>query len=160
MTARSNVQSMLGAKFYLSVSRPVSFDAAGYADTDLVWVEVGEVENFGNHGGSASISTFTPVATGIVAKLKGSKDYGTMSMVCGNVPGDAGQIIVDAAFESTNRYSAKIVYPLGDGESTPETHYLDVLVAKNEEQDGSVNDVRKVAFDIAICKAPIRVSAT
>lgn len=160
MTARTNIQSMAGAVLSLSATRPDTFDAAGYQSTDLVWTAVGEVENYGNHGVTATITEFTNVADSIVQKLKGSKNYGTMSMMLGYVPGDAGQVILEAASESTNRYSAKIVYPLGDGEATAETHYLDVLVAKKENQDGAVNDVRKLAVDLAVCKKPIVVAAT
>ncbi len=160
MTARTNIQSLSGAALALSANRPVTFDSVGYADTDLTWTTVGEVENFGNHGMNAQIIEFTAVADAIVQKLKGSKNYGTMQLVLGNIPANTGQILVATASESQNRYSARITYPLGDGEVTPEIHYLDVLVASREVQDGSVNDVRKLAVALAVCKKPIEVSAT
>jgi hypothetical protein len=160
MTARSNIQSLAGALIALSATRPETFDAVGYQSTDLLFTEIGEVENFGNHGLTATITEFTAVGDAIVQKIKGSKNYGTMSMMAGYVPGNAGQVLLEAAAESTNRYSCKITYPLGDGEVTPEIHYLDVLVAKKENQDGSVNDVRKLAVDLAICKKPVVVAAT
>lgn len=160
MTARTNVQSMSGATLALSANRPITFDAVGYADTDLVWSVVGEVENYGEHGVQAQIIEFTNVADAIVQKIKGSKNYGTMSLQIGNVPSDAGQTLIATASESNNRYSARITYPLGDGEVTPEIHYLDVLVASRSFQDGSVNDVRKLAVALAICKKPVEVAAT
>jgi hypothetical protein len=160
MTARTNIQSMAGATIAMSATRPETFDAAGYQSTDFVWTTIGEVETYGNHGATAQIIEFTNVADSIVQKLKGSKNYGTMSMMLGYVPGDTGQVILEAASESTNRYSVRITYPLGDGEVTPEYHYLDVLVGKKENQDGAVNDVRKLAVDLAICKKPIVVAAT
>lgn len=159
MTARTNVQSMSGATLALSANRPVTFDAVGYADTDLIWSVIGEVENFGNHGMTAQITEFTNVADAIVQKLKGSKNYGTMQLMIGNVPSNTGQVLIATASESTNRYSARITYPLGDGEVTPEIHYLDVLVASREIQDGAVNDTRKLAVSLAICKKPIEVAA-
>lgn len=160
MTARTNVQSLSGATLALSATRPVTFDAVGYADTDLVFSTVGEVENFGNHGVNAQIIEFTNVADAIVQKIKGSKNYGTMQLMIGNVPADAGQTLIATASESNNRYSARITYPLGDGEVSPEIHYLDVIVASREIQDGSVNDVRKLAVGLAICKKPVEVAAT
>ncbi len=162
MTARTNVQSMSGATLSISASRPATFDAAGYLDTDVVisWTTIGEIENFGNHGMNAQIIEFTNVADAIVQKLKGSKNYGTMQLMIGNVPGNAGQVLLASASESQNRYSARIVYPLGDGEVSAEAHYLDVLVASREIQDGAVNDVRKLAVALAICRKPVEVAAT
>lgn len=160
MPARTNVQSMSGAKLYLSATRPDTFDAAGYASTDIIFTEVGQVESFGNHGVTAQIIEFTAVADAVVQKLKGSKNYGTMSMMIGDVPSDAGQVIIETASESQNRYSAKIVYPVGDGEVTAQTKYFDVLVASKESQGGAVNDVVKLATAMAICKKPVVVAAT
>ena len=96
----------------------------------------------------------------IVQKLKGSKDYGTMNLVLGNVPANAGQVLLATASESNNRYSARLTYPLGNGEVTPEIHYLDVLVVSRSFTDGDVNAVRKVAVGLALCKKPVEVSAT
>lgn len=160
MTQRTDVQSLEGATLSLSAELPVTYDSAGYTDTGIDWTVIGQVENYGNHGMTANVPTFTPVDTGVVTKMKGSKDYGNMTLMIGNVPSDAGQILVATASESKNRYSAKIIYPLGDGEVTPETHYLDVLVTKREFQDGAVNDVRKLGVDLAICRKPVEVAAT
>jgi hypothetical protein len=160
MTARATIQSTSGAMLSLSATRPATFDAAGYASTDIVWTECAEIENFGNHGVTATVTEFTAIKDAVVQKIKGSKNYGTMSLMLGYVPGDAGQTLTETAAESTARYSAKIQYPLGDGEVTAETHYMDVLVSKRENQDGAVNDVRKLAVDLAICKKPVVVAAT
>jgi hypothetical protein len=160
MAERTNIQSLSGATLAISATRPETFDQAGYESTDVVWSLIGEVENYGNHGVTATITEFTNVADAIVQKLKGAKNYGTMAMMVGHVPGDAGQAIVAAAAESTNRYSFRIQYPAGDGESTGEIHYLDALVAKNENQDGTVDDVRRLSTDIAICRRPVVVDAT
>lgn len=160
MTARTNVQSMSGATLALSATRPATFDSVGYADTDIAWTTIGEVENYGDHGVTAQVLTFTNVADAIVQKLKGSKDYGTMNVMVGNVKSDAGQVLLATASESQNRYSARITYPLGDGEVTPEIHYLDVLVVSFTFNDGAVNDIRKRAVGLAICKKPVEISAT
>lgn len=162
MTARTNVQSMAGATLALNATRPATFDAVGYADTDLLptWTTVGEVENFGEHGMQAQVLTFTAVADAVIQKLKGSKDYGTMNLVLGNIPANTGQVLLATASESQNRYSARITYPLGDGEVTPEIHYLDVLVVTRNFTDGDANSVRKLACGLAICKKPVEVAAT
>ncbi|HSW83536.1 MAG TPA: phage tail tube protein [Usitatibacter sp.] len=160
MTARSNIQSLSGATLWLSATRPATFDSPGYVDSLIAWTLVGQVEDFGDHGMEAQIIEFTAVADAVVQKLKGSKNYGTMTMTIGNVPSDAGQILIATASESQNRYSARILYALGDGEVTPESHYLDVLVSSRKFTDGSVNNVRKTAVALALCRKQVEVAAT
>lgn len=160
MTVRSTIQSLSGAILSISATRPATFDSAGYSDTTIVWSLVGHIEDYGNHGMQAQIIEFTAVNDAVVQKLKGSKNYGTMAMMLGDVPGDVGQALIATASESNNKYSARITYPLGDGEVTAAIHYMDVLVAAREFQDGSVNNVRKLAVSLAICKKPVEVAAT
>jgi hypothetical protein len=154
------LHTMSGATLAISASLPATYNAAGYGATAMVYTTVGEIENFGNHGVTANVTTFTAVANSVVQKFKGSKNYGTMNLVIGNMPSDAGQDIIETAAESTARYSVKISYPTRAGESTAEIHYLDVLVSKREFQDGAVDDVRKIAVDFEVCRAPVIVAAT
>lgn len=151
MTTRTNVVTISGATLAISAGIPATYDAAGYADTDIVYTLIGEVENYGNHGVTATITEFTPVDTAEVNKVKGSKNYGTMALTLGYVPGDAGQVLLRAASESNSHYSIKLVYPDG------EVHYMDVLVSKCENQDGTVNNVEKLGVDFAICRKPVIV---
>lgn len=154
MAAPTTVQSLSGATLALSANLPTTYDAAGYGATTVVYTLIGAIENFGNHGASATITEFTDVATATVTKVKGAKNYGTMSLTIGSIPSDAGQVMLDTAMESVNRYSAKMTYPSGA------VHYFDVLVAKAEYQDGAVNDVQKRGVDLAICRKPVVVNAT
>jgi hypothetical protein len=152
MAQRTVINSLAGATLSISASLPATYDAAGYAATTITYTAVGEVENFGNHGVTATVTEFTPVDTATIAKVKGSKNYGTMSMTLGSVPGNAGQVILAAASESNAHYSVKITY------QDTSVHYLDVLVSKYEHQDGSVNDVLKIGCDMAVCRAPVIVA--
>lgn len=160
MTAPINVQSLTGAKLYISATLPETYDAAGYQSTDFVWTEVGEIEDHGAHGGTKTITEFMPVATGNVAKVGGSINWGNKSLMLGNLAGDAGQILMRTALKNRNtHYSIKIEYD-DAGAVTDEVHFLDALVAKFENQDGSANNVRKVAVDLAICREPVIVAPT
>lgn len=151
------LQTMSGATVAICATLPDTYDAAGYQSTDLVFSNIGQVETHGNHGATANVATFTAVADAIVQKFKGSKNYGTMNLVVGALPSDAGQDIAEAAMESQNRYSVRIAYPLRTGEATPEYHFLDVLVTRFEWQDGSVDDLRRVNIDFEVCRKPIVV---
>ena len=151
MAQRTVINSLAGATLSISASLPATYDAAGYAATTVVFTAVGEVENFGNHGVTATVTEFTPVDTSTVAKVKGSKNYGTMSLTIGDIPGNAGQVIMRAASESNAHYSVKITY------QDTSVHYMDVLVSKYENQNGTVNDVLKIGCDMAICRIPVIV---
>lgn len=153
MAAPTTVQSMSGATLAISAALPATYDAAGYGATTMVYTLIGSIENYGNHGVSANIGTFTDVATATVTKVKGAKDYGTMSLSLGSIPSDAGQALLDTAAESTNRYSVKMTYPSGA------IHYMDVLIAKAEFNDGQVNDIQKRNVDLAICRKPVVIAA-
>jgi hypothetical protein len=152
MTQRTVVEGLSGAVLSVSASLPATSDAAGYAATTVVFTAVGDVENYGNHGVTAALTEFTPVETAVVTKIKGSKNYGTMSLSIGNIPGNAGQAILKTASESTSRYSAKITYP------DTVIHYIEVLISKFEYVDGAVNDVQKINVDLAICRVPVIVA--
>lgn len=151
MTQRIVVQSLSGARVGISASLPATYDVAGYDVSSLVFTPVGEVESYGNHGLTATVTEFTPVSTATVAKVKGSKNYGTMSLTIGNLPSDAGQVLLKTASESNAHYSVEVRY------QDDEFHYLDVIVTKLEYVDGAVNDVQKLNVDFAICRKPVIV---
>lgn len=153
MTAPTVVQSLLGCTIGISASLPATYDAAGYGATAMVYTLIGNVENHGSHGVTSTVTEFTPADTGVVAKVKGSKNYGNKSMTIGSVPSDTGQILANTASESANHYSVKMTYPSGA------IHYMDVLVSKFEFVDGATNDVGKVNCDLAICRKPVVVAA-
>jgi len=160
MTAPTVVQSLTGAVLSISATLPDTYDAAGYQSTDIIWTAVGQIEDHGAHGGTKTITEFIPVDTGDVAKVGGSINWGNKSLMLGNLAGDAGQILLRTALANRNtHYSFKIVYS-DTGATTPETHFLDALVAKFENQDGSANSVRKAAVDLAICRQPVIVAPT
>ena len=160
MSEGTNIQTATGTTIAISASLPATYDSSGYGATSITYTAVGNVEDVGEHGGTAQVTEFTPVDTGIVQKIKGSINYGALNLMIGQVSSDAGQDIIDAAFASKNRYSVKIAYPLRTGESPGEIHYLDVLVTKRVWQDGAANNVRKLATTFEVCRAPVVVAGT
>lgn len=152
MVQRTVMETLAGAKLGISAALPATYDVAGYDASAMVFTPIGNVENYGNHGVVAAVTEFTPVDTAVVAKMKGSKNYGTMSCVIGNVPSDAGHALLRTASESNAHYSVEFRY--GDNEY----HYLDVIVTKFEYVDGTVNDAKKVNVDLAICRQPVIVA--
>lgn len=154
MAAHTVPVSNSGTTIAVSASLPATYDAAGYSAVGMTYTPIGDVDDHGSHGVSANIVKFTPVDTATVNKAKGTKDYGTKTVRVANVAGDAGQVILKAASESTAHYSFKVTY--ADGE----IHYLDAIVSKYEYNDGTVDNVRTVGCTLEICRAPVIVAAT
>lgn len=152
MTARTVVETIAGATIAISASIPATYDSAGYSGSNQIYTQVGNVEDHGSHGVKATITEFTPVDTAVVTKMKGSKNYGTMALKIGSIPGDAGQALLQAASESNNHYSIKITYP------DTVIHYLDVVVSDFEYVDGTVNSVQAINCSLAVCRAPVIVA--
>ena len=53
------LHTMSGATLAISASLPATYNAAGYGATGMTYTTVGEIENFGNHGVTANVTTFT-----------------------------------------------------------------------------------------------------
>jgi hypothetical protein len=151
MTARTVIESATGILFALSATIPDTYDAAGYGSTDIIWTTVGQVEDAGAEDANKAVSTFVPVATAVTTKVPGAIDYGKRSVTLGHLPGDAGQVLMLAAFKSLNNYSVKITFPDG------ELRYLDVLVTKFGMSGGKAGDVVRITSEIDICQAPVSV---
>lgn len=152
MAERTVIESLAGATLAISASLPATYDAAGYGATTITYTAIGEVESIGDHGVTASVTEFTPIGTSVVAKVKGSKNYGTMAVTLGAMPSDAGQDIIEAASESNAHYSVKLTYP------DTSIRYLDVLVSKFSQSGGAVNDVHKISCEFVICRKPVVVA--
>ena len=96
-----NVILSVGTVISVSAAQPATENQAGYEA--LTWSVVGEVTDVGESGGTAQITSFTPVASGVVNKRKGSIDYGTMSLSIAKDVADAGQVLLKAGFDGVAR---------------------------------------------------------
>ena len=153
MTAHTGVASFTDTIYAISASLPTTYDAAGYGATTMVYTTIGKVSAFMPYGSKRTVNKFNPIA-GAIEKIKGQADYGDGDLVCGDVPLDAGQVVLAAADASPNHYSIKITYP--DGEA----HYLDVIVAGWMLSAGKEGDVMSRTATLGICKKPVVVAAT
>ena len=154
MTAPTTVQSLAGATLAVSAALPATFDAAGFAASSMIYTPIGEVEDFGDHGLTRTVTKFIPVDTATVVKRPGAKDYGQMNLKIGNVPSDSGQAILRAAVETNNPLAFRMVYPSG------EVHYLSALVTSFVHVDGTVDNIQRVTVALDLDKQPVVVAAT
>jgi hypothetical protein len=151
--AHTSVASHTDAIYSISATLPETYDASGYESTDLIWTAIGKVSDFLPYGSKRNVNEWVPIA-GAVEYTKGAPRYGSGDMMMGDVPADAGQVILKAAEASANHYSFKVVYPDG------ETHYLDGIVSAWTLSGGKEGAPMVRTATISICAQPVIVAAS
>lgn len=149
-----------GSKLYIS-SLPItdSCDTIGEFGA-LTWVQVGEVESLGEYGDEANIIPFASLNDARVRKQKGARDAGTMAVVCGADPYDAGQLLLLAAEASEFQYGFKVTMPDGlTALYNDSIEYFRGLVASKRLNIGSVDNVIRRSFNIGINSAIYAIPA-
>ena len=150
--AHTAVASHTDALYAVSATLPATYDASGYGATTITYTAIGKVSDFLPYGSKRSINEFVPI-TGAVEFTKGAPRYGQGDMMMGDIPADAGQVILKAAEASANHYSIKITYPDG------EIHYLDIIVAAWTLSGGKEGAPMVRTATLGICRAPVVVAA-
>lgn len=153
MPAHTGVATFTDTIYAISAGLPATYDVAGYGATAMTYTTISKVQSFMAYGSKRNVNKFNPI-NGAVEKVKGTADYGDGDLVVGDMPADAGQMLLKAADISPNHYSIKITY--SDGE----IHYLDVIVAGWMMSAAKEGDVMTRTATLGICKAPVIVAAT
>ncbi len=151
--AHTAVASFTSTTYAVSATLPATYDAAGYGATTITYTAVGKVESFPEFGSMRAVNEFKPIS-GDVEKSKGAPNYGGGPMVMGDVPADAGQVILKAAEASANHYSMKITYPDG------EVHYIDFIATSWRLAQAAESAFMKRTCEIQLCRAPVVVAAS
>lgn len=154
-----------GSRFYIGTTLSINFNQSDSAilaefQTDT-YQEVGEVENLGEFGDEANVITFASLADTRVRKFKGARDAGTMNVVTGDDPLDAGQDAMVAAEAQPNDYNFKV--ELNDPTSlsgTPSVHYFRGKVLSKRLTVGDVNNVVRRQFNVGVNSKIIEVNPT
>lgn len=106
----SDIFSSVGTVVSVDDVAPATYDATGFAA--LTWAACGELAELPAFGSEAALATHTPLATGIVAKRRGSINYGSVTLTMAVASTDSGQAILetkaDAAAGSDALVSVKV----------------------------------------------------
>ena len=94
----SDIVSSVGTLVSVSTAAPATYNSTGFAA--LTWAACGELAELPSFGAEAALATHTPLATGIVAKRRGSLNYGSVALTMAVSDDDAGQVILQAAAEA------------------------------------------------------------
>jgi len=94
----SDVVSSVGTVVSVADASPATYNVAGFAA--LSWSACGELAELPAFGAEAALATHTPLKTGIVAKRRGSLNYGSVALTMAISEADLGQGILQAAAEA------------------------------------------------------------
>ena len=152
MAAHDFVASHTDAIYAISATKPVTYDAAGYGSTLMVYTVIGKVQDFLTYGSKRNVNEWVPI-NGPVEYTKGAPRYGSGDLNVGDLPSDPGQVILKAAEVSPNHYSVKVTYPDG------EIHYLDVINSSWTLSGGKEGAPMIRTAMLSVCRQPVIVAA-
>lgn len=93
-------QTSTGTLFAIVAASPATIDAAGFQA--LTYENVGEVVDVPEIGADVAVVTHMPLATGIVEKFKGFKNFGSFALGFADDITDAGQLVLDSGAIGAN----------------------------------------------------------
>lgn len=102
----STAVSSVGTIVSVSATAPATYDATGFAA--LTWSICGELADLPSFGSEAALATHTPLRTGIVAKRRGSLNYGSVTLTMALSDFDAGQTILSTKGGAVAGVSASV----------------------------------------------------
>lgn len=150
-----------GAKLYVGSSlaaRTSDFVAGDFSGQS--WVQVGWMENIGAFGDEAQSITFDAIEQARTQKLKGTRNAGDMSVVCGIDYEDAGQIILRTAEATPNNYAFKVLFnDMPSGGTSGSIRYFIAMVMSARETLDTANNVMKLNATLGINSNIVRVNA-
>jgi hypothetical protein len=94
----SDIVSSVGTVVSVSTTAPATYDAAGFGA--LTFSACGELAELPSFGAEAALATHTPLATCIVAKRRGSLNYGSVALTMAVSDADTGQTVLQDAAEA------------------------------------------------------------
>ncbi|RWR29464.1 hypothetical protein D2T31_10810 [Sinirhodobacter populi] len=123
------------------------------------WVEVGETEGLGTVGDTAAEITFDGIGSNRTRRLKGTRNAGSMDIVCGIDPADPGQIALIAAEKTPYDYAFKLVLNDAPPGGTPSERYFVAKVASAAEALETANNVMKLNASLWVNSNVVKVNA-
>lgn len=147
-----------GTKFYIGGQVLDAVDTAAEFAA-LTWVEIKNIETYGEFGDASAAVTFSAVGDGRVQKAKGARDAGELALTIGVVPNEPGQLALIAAEGTNKNYAFKIELPDAPTDDFTNTimYFRGLVMGKRLNVGGNDNVLRR-AVSIGINSAIIEIA--
>lgn len=126
---------------------------------DTIWAKVGETENLGTAGDAAAEITFDGIDSNRTKRLKGTRNAGTMDVVCGLDYSDAGQLALIAAEKTAHDYPIRLVFNDAPVGGTPSERMFIAKVASAAEAVDAANNVLKLLASLWVNSNVVKINA-
>lgn len=149
-----------GAKLYIGgalAAKSTDFTQSDF--TSQSWAEIAPVESLGSIGDTSAEVPFTAIGEGRDKRLKGSRNAGTVEVVCGIDYTNAGQIALLAAEKTIHDYAFKLVLNDAPPSGTPSERYFIAAVGSVVEAFDTANSVMKLQASLWVNSNVVRVNA-
>lgn len=149
----SDIVSSVGTIVSVSATAPATYDATGFAA--LTWSACGELSDLPAFGAEAALATHTPLGTGIVAKRRGSLNYGSVTLAMASSFADTGQGVLKTAGEapagSDAQVSVKVALVTG------EIQYFTAQVMSYKTNVGNADAITMAEVTLEIDNSVVKV---
>lgn len=156
------IYATAGSKLFIGgplAAKSSDFILADFSGQTALWKEIGETEGLGTVGDSATEIAFEGIAAGRTRRLKGTRNAGSMDVVCGIDYEDEGQQALIAAEKTIHDYAFKLELNDAPAGGTPSERYFVAKVASVAEAYDSANSVMKLNSSLWVNSNVIRVDA-
>lgn len=155
------IYTTAGARLYIGgplAAKSSDFELADFDSQD--WTEIDETEGLGSAGDTSAEVTFDGINSGRTRRLKGTKNAGSMDVVCGLDPADPGQIALVAAERTKNDFAFRVVLADAPPGGTPSERLFVAQVGSASEQFDTANSVMKLNASLWINSNIVKVAAS
>jgi len=149
-----------GATFYICETAQASEPANAAAYQALTWVKVGELESLGTFGDTSNEISWATLEDPRVRRFKGTRNAGTLEIVCGRDYGDDGQTAILTAEESDDEFAFKVLFNDAPSGGTPSERYFVAVVGAATETVDTADNIVKLNATLWINSKITRVAAS
>ncbi|TNH41281.1 hypothetical protein [Paracoccus haeundaensis] len=154
------IYSTQGTRLYIGgalAAKSSDFTEADFANQN--WVEIDETEGLGSAGDTSAEVTFDGINSGRTRRLKGTKNAGSMDVVCGLFPTDPGQIALIAAERTKSDFAFRVVLTDAPEGGRPSERMFVAQVGSAAEQYDAANNVLKLNASLWINSNIVKIAA-
>lgn len=151
-----------GARIYIGGAldtKSTDFVEADFAGQSAAWKEIGETENLGTVGDTASEITFDGINSQRTRRLKGTRNAGSMDLVMGIDYDDEGQQALIAAEKTSHDYAFRIVLNDAPAGGTPSERLFVAKVGSVAEAFDTANSVMKLNASLWVNSNVVKIDA-
>lgn len=149
-----------GARLYIGgdIADP-GVDLTEATFNTITWTEIGEVENLGTVGDVSAEIPIDIIGRSRTVRLKGTRNAGTLEVVCGIDYSDPGQIALLAAEQEIHDFAFRIVLNDAPAGGTPSERLFIAKVGSAAEAFDTANSVMRLNASLWVNSNVVRINA-